>query len=163
MSYKHLTREERYQIHSLRRQGVSLGCIAAELGRNRSTISRELRRNSAATSYKPALAHDKAFARQSDRQRARHFSAAQWAHVEGLMRLCLSPQQVSGRPTLDKAMCISTESIYQRACRDKAQGGDRHCRGTRGAIPQLFSGERINAARCNEDFCVGRPFTASRS
>lgn len=124
MTYKHLTREERYQIHSLKRQGVSPGCIAAELGRNKSTISRELRRNSAPAGYKPSCAHDKAVARQRQRRNALHFSAAQWTHVEGLLRLFLSPQQVSGRLRLEKALCISTESIYQRAYRDKAQGGD---------------------------------------
>ena len=124
MTYKHLTREERYQIHSLKRQGVSLGCIAAELDRHRSTISRELRRNSAVTGYKPAHAHDRALARQSGRRNARHFSAEQCTHVEGLLRLCLSPQQVSGRLRVEKTMCISTESIYQRAYRDKAQGGN---------------------------------------
>lgn len=124
MTYKHLTREERYQIHTLKRQGVSLGCIAAELGRNRSTISRELQRNSAPSGYKPAYAHDRALARQGERRNAQHFSADQWAHVEGLLRLFLSPQQVSGRLRLEKALCISTESIYQRAYRDKAQGGN---------------------------------------
>ena len=124
MTYKHLTREERYQIHSLKRQGVSLGCIAAELGRNRSTISRELQRNSGAAGYKPSQAHGKALARQSDRRNARQFTPAQWAHVEGLLRLSLSPQQISGRLRLEKALCISTEAIYQRAYRDKAQGGD---------------------------------------
>lgn len=124
MTYKHLSREERYQIHALKRQGVSLGCIAAELGRSRSTISRELRRNSAPSGYKPAYAHDKALARQGERRNAQHFSGEQWAHVEGLLRLSLSPQQISGRLRLEKAMCISTESIYQRAYRDKAQGGN---------------------------------------
>ena len=124
MTYKHLTREERYQIHTLRRQGVSLGCIAAELGRNRSTISRELQRNSTSAGYKPAYAHDRALARQGQRRNAQHFSAEQWTHVEGLLRLYLSPQQVSGRLKLQKAMSISPESIYQRAYRDKAQGGD---------------------------------------
>lgn len=124
MTYRHLTREERYQIHVLKRQGVSLGCIAAELGRNRSTICRELQRNSAASGYKPARAHDKALERQRGRRNAQHFSATQWGHVEGLLRLSLSPQQINGRLRLEKVMCISTESIYQRAYRDKAQGGD---------------------------------------
>lgn len=124
MTYKHLTREERYQIHALKRQGVSLGCIAAELGRSSSTISRELRRNSGAQGYKPAQAHDRALARQSERRNAPHFSCAQWGSVEALLRLSLSPEQVSGRLRLEQAMCISTESIYQRTYRDKAQGGD---------------------------------------
>jgi IS30 family transposase len=124
MTYKHLTREERYQIHTLRRQGISLGCIAAELGRSCSTISRELQRNAGPSGYKPAQAHDQARARQCLRRNAQHFSSAQWAHVEALLRLFLSPEQVSGRLRLEKAIGISTESIYQRAYRDKARGGD---------------------------------------
>jgi IS30 family transposase len=124
MTYKHLTREERYQIHALKRQGVSLGCIAAELARNSSTISRELRRNSGAKGYKPAQAHDRALARQSERRNAQQFSSNQWVDVEALLRLSLSPEQVSGRLRLEKAMRISTETIYQRAYRDKARGGD---------------------------------------
>ena len=76
MTYKHLTREERYQIHSLKRHGVSLARIAAELSRNRSTISRELQRNAGSTGYKPAQAHDKALARQRDRHNAQHFSTS---------------------------------------------------------------------------------------
>jgi len=39
MTYKHLTQEERYQIHALKRQNISLARIAAELQRDRSTIS----------------------------------------------------------------------------------------------------------------------------
>lgn len=124
MTYEHLTRDQRYQIHALKRQGASLGCIAAELRRNKSTISRELQRNSAASGYKPAHADDKARARQSQRRNARHFSADQWSQVEALLRQGLSPQQISGRLALESAMAISAESIYQRAYRDKAQGGD---------------------------------------
>lgn len=124
MTYKHLTREERYQIHTLRRQGISLGCIAAELRRSRSTISRELQRNAGPGGYKPAQAHDQARARQCLRRNAQHFSSADWQHVEALLRLFLSPEQVSGRLRLEKAIGISTESIYQRAYRDKARGGD---------------------------------------
>ena len=59
MNYTHLTREERYQIHVLRRQGLSCADIARELHRHRSTISRELKRNGAPQGYKPAQAHDK--------------------------------------------------------------------------------------------------------
>jgi IS30 family transposase len=64
MTYTHLTQEERYQIHNLRRQGIHLSQIAAELGRSTSTISREVRRNTTAQGYKPVLAHNKANTRQ---------------------------------------------------------------------------------------------------
>jgi transposase, IS30 family len=105
-------------------QGVSQSCIAAELGRNRSTINCELQRNTGPSGYKPAHADDKATARQRERRNARHFSSAQWSLVDSLLRQYLSPQQVSGRLKLDKAMSIVVESIYQRVYRDKAQGAD---------------------------------------
>lgn len=124
MNYKHLTQDERYQIHALRRQGISLARIAAELQRNHSTISRELKRNSGDAGYKPAAAHMQAHARQCQRRNARHFSPEQWSLVDAYLRLYLSPQQVSGRLKLEQAICISHECIYQRAYQDKAQGGD---------------------------------------
>ena len=45
MTYKHLNQTARYQIHSLKRQGTALACIATELTRSPSTISRELKCN----------------------------------------------------------------------------------------------------------------------
>jgi IS30 family transposase len=42
--YKHLSREERYQIHSLLKAKQTVSEIARSLGRSRSTISRELSR-----------------------------------------------------------------------------------------------------------------------
>jgi len=43
MNYKHLAQEERYQIHALKRQNISLARIAAELQRDRSIDIRDLR------------------------------------------------------------------------------------------------------------------------
>ena len=40
--YKHLSRKERYQIHSLLKAKQTITEIALSLGRSRSTISREL-------------------------------------------------------------------------------------------------------------------------
>ena len=124
MTYTHLTQDERYQIHALKRQSISLGCIAAQLQRSISTISRELKRNTGACGYKPAQAHQKARTRQSTRRNATQFTSAQWAHVDAYLRLHLSPQQCSGRLSLENALTISHESIYRHIYADKAQGGD---------------------------------------
>jgi IS30 family transposase len=100
MTYKHLTQEERYQIHAFMRQNISLARIAAEQQRVRSTISRELKHNTAASGYKPAAAHKQALARQCQRRNARHFSAQQWSHVDSYLRLNLAPQQcIQAAPT----------------------------------------------------------------
>ena len=45
MSYKHLTIEERACIAQYLKQGIKISRIAELLGRNKSTISRELKRN----------------------------------------------------------------------------------------------------------------------
>ncbi len=124
MAYTHLTREERYQIHALRRQKISLAAIALELNRSPSTITRELKRNAGAQGYKPARAHDLARARQSTRRNARQFTAQQWSQVHGYLRLQLSPEQVSGRLKEEGSLRISHECIYQHIYADKRAGGD---------------------------------------
>ena len=45
--YTHLTSEQRYQISNGLKQGYSQQTIAASVGVNKSTISREIRRNGA--------------------------------------------------------------------------------------------------------------------
>ena len=59
-SYTHLTQIERYQISSLLRSGKSLSFIANKLNRSKSTISRELHRNSGLRGYRSQQAHEKA-------------------------------------------------------------------------------------------------------
>ncbi|WP_345258905.1 helix-turn-helix domain-containing protein, partial [Marinicella pacifica] len=51
-SYTHLSSEERYHISVLRKTKISLSEIARILGRNKSTISRELERNTGKRGYR---------------------------------------------------------------------------------------------------------------
>lgn len=124
MNYTHLTREERYQIHVLRRQGLSCADIARELLRHRSTISRELNRNATPQGYRPAQAHDTARARQCQRRNARQFCEDEWKHVSHYLRASLSPEQAAGRLRVEQALHISPETIYQYVYENKRLGGD---------------------------------------
>ncbi|MDD2712478.1 MAG: IS30 family transposase [Simplicispira sp.] len=125
MNYTHLSREERYQIHALRRRKVAVTAIAADLGRHRSTITRELARNASAKgTYTAAHAHTQAKARLSGPGNVRSIDTAHWSLVIRYLRLGLSPQQISGRFQLEKHLPISHECIYQRLYKDKAAGGD---------------------------------------
>ena len=45
LSYKHLSSEERDKIAYLRAQGKSISEIADSIGRNKGSVSRELKRN----------------------------------------------------------------------------------------------------------------------
>lgn len=73
MSYHQLTLEERYMLHTLRLQGYSNAEIARELGRHRSTIGRELKRNIYWRSYEPNEADQAARARRSKSRRRWYF------------------------------------------------------------------------------------------
>ena len=98
MTYRQITFEERYTLGLLRRQGLSSATIACILGRHRSTVVREIRRNRARSDgrYRAQLADWYARGRRSRSRRNRRFSAAEWARVEALLRKDWSPEQVAG-------------------------------------------------------------------
>jgi len=126
--YRQLTSEERYALSVLRKQGCSQAEIARSLGRHRSTISREVRRNSKDRTgqvYRPALADDIARWRRSRSRRNQRFTAEDWDVVIQHLRMEWSPEQISGRLSKDGSLCISHETIYRYIWRDKRRGGSR--------------------------------------
>lgn len=128
MTYHQITEEERYQIAALRQAGAWPAEIARKLGRHRSTIARELQRNSSPWdgSYRPSKAQEQTNGRRSRSRRNRRFERPEWRRVEGLLRRDWSPEQIAG--WLDKRgeLAISHETIYRYVWRDRAQGGDLH-------------------------------------
>ncbi|MHB1621284.1 MAG: helix-turn-helix domain-containing protein [Sulfuricella sp.] len=56
MNYTHLTQDERYQIAVLHKAGHKQNAIAKLIGRNESSISREMRRNRGQRGYRPKQA-----------------------------------------------------------------------------------------------------------
>jgi len=86
-------------LSALRLQGYSQAEIARCLGgRHRSTIGREIRRNSSRAHghYRTSKAIERANGRRSRSRRNEHFTPADWQQVETLLRLQWRPQQVSG-------------------------------------------------------------------
>ncbi len=122
--YYQLTREQRYQISVLKETGLKQKEIAAQLGVDPSTISRELRRNSAACRYDPQTADTLSKERRRAAVKAKRITAAMWARVDDLLCQEWSPEQVTGRLKKHEGLCVSHESIYRRVRRDKAGGGD---------------------------------------
>nr|WP_133907324.1 IS30 family transposase [Actinophytocola oryzae] len=116
---RYLSLIEREQLQDLRRSGISIRQIAAEMGRAPSTISRELKRNTASPQgYMPHTAH-----RLSVRRRARPrqpklvANVELRAYVQASLKKKWSPQQISNRlikkfPDAPE-MRVSTETIYQ--------------------------------------------------
>ena len=69
--YTQLTHVQRYQIDALKKTGVSQTQIAMVIGVHKSTISRELRRNTGGRGYRPKQADLLAHHRASKRHAAR--------------------------------------------------------------------------------------------
>ena len=128
-TYRQLTSGERYALSALRKQGCSQAEIARTLGRHRSTISREVRRNSKDRTgrvYRPALADDLARWRCSRSRRNQRFTDEDWDVVIEHLRMEWSPEQIAGRLSRDGSLCISHETIYRYIWRDKRRGGSRY-------------------------------------
>ena len=128
MKYEQLNLEERSALATLKRLGVSKAEMARQLGRHRSTIGRELKRNVAPHDgwYRAGRAHERAVACRKRSRRNSQFGAAQWARVESLLREEWSPEQVAGHLRRRGELSISHETIYRHIWRDKKKGGSLH-------------------------------------
>ena len=112
MKYHQITSEERYTIATLRQQGFNQSRIAAALGRHRSSISREIRRNRSEFDrcYRPFVASHTARARRWRSRRNTQFCAADFRPVETLLKEKWSPEQIVGRFRLEGKPSMSQEN-----------------------------------------------------
>lgn len=120
MSYNHLTMDERNVIYRMQWQGYSDAEIARCLGRHRSTIGRECKRN---RSYKGSYDAGTAQALANSRRRA-HLRRPKTGHrrlmayVARRLEADWSPEQIAGRlsscgPAVLAALTISHTTIYR--------------------------------------------------
>ena len=122
--YRQITSAERYSLGLLRQRGLAPAAIARFLGRHRSTITRELQRNSRADGfYRPAVAEERARARRSHARRNQQFTATDFALVEQLLARQWSPEQIAGHLRRTSALRISHETIYRHIWADRRHGG----------------------------------------
>ncbi len=131
-TYHQLTSEERYAIATLRKQGLVPAAIALALGRHRSTIYREIKRNRRKDGgYRWFTAGEKTRGRRSRSRRNQRFTPADWELVESWLREDFSPDQVSGWLLRFRLLSISHETIYRYVWDDRRRGGAlyRHLRG----------------------------------
>ena len=93
-NYNQLTQTERYQIYALRKANKNPTEISRVLGRHKSTIYRELKRNLGKRGYRAIQAHQFAVERHMSRDR-RRISLEDWQLIESLIRRDWSPEQIS--------------------------------------------------------------------
>ena len=113
--YTQLTQEERYQIEALLKMGHHQSEIAVVLKRDKSTISREVRRNRGLRGYRPQQAQHLALARREAKAKPRIAPGTrEW--VESLLREEWSPEQVSGWLSMEQGLHVSHEWIPVCLC-----------------------------------------------
>lgn len=121
----HITITQRYEIAAFRSQGFSITKIGEEIGKDKSVISRELKRNSDLRNkvYKADLAHAKASVRHKEKPKKIYFTSEVKALVVTLLEEDFSPEQIVGHCSVKNLKCVSAERIYQFIWRDKKAGG----------------------------------------
>ena len=133
MRYHQITSDERYM--QLRRYDFNQAEVAEIVGRHRSSISRELRRNRSTCdgAYRPSKAAERTRGRRARSRRNSRFTVDDWRLVEGLLQQQWSPEQIAGRLRRHGVLSISHEPNFTHVWRDKARGGQlhRHLRGAR--------------------------------
>ncbi len=127
MKYHQLTERERYTIAKMRMQHFSIAEIARVLGRHRSTIHREVKRNSTQMGDRRVYCWSKAHRhRNGVLRRSReglHHDDGQYRRVEQLLKQDWSPEQVAGLLKKQEEFSISFQTIYRHVRRDWRAGG----------------------------------------
>ena len=128
MKYQQLNAVERSALAAFRTIGLSKAEIARQLGRDRSTIGRELKRNATPHDgwYRATRAHERAVARRKRSRRNSQFDRAEWIRVEEFLKEEWSPEQVAGHLERTRELSISHETIYRHVWRDLKAGGSLH-------------------------------------
>ena len=124
----HLTLDQRYEIEAYRNAGKSILEIADYIGKDKSSIYREIKRNSAQRSgiYKGKLAEKKAKDRHTLKPKSCKFNANVEASILYHLSMDYSPEQAVGRAKIEGREIVSIESIYQYVWLSKRKGGTIH-------------------------------------
>jgi IS30 family transposase len=102
--------------------GYCRSAIARAIEVHRSTIGRELDRNTGGGGYRAKQAHEKALGRRAKAKP--RIAAATWQMVEEKLGEDWSPEQVAGWLKHRRGLQISHERIYQYILADKQAGGE---------------------------------------
>ena len=95
MTNQHLSHEERYQIEAFMKAGQSQTQIAEHLGRHRTTIHRELNRNSGQRGYRPKQASELAAERAQGSRNAVRITTDVLSQANAYLALQWSPVQIA--------------------------------------------------------------------
>jgi IS30 family transposase len=124
MSYSRVTLEDRIKIQLLLQQGKTNTEIAKVIGKNKSTIGRELERNSGGRGYRPRQAQFFADTREDLKHQPYVLTDELKKDISKYLKKKWSPEQISNRLKLEKKPSASAETMYKFIYSDKEDGGE---------------------------------------
>lgn len=141
--YRRVTDEDRLLVQAYLSEGISFSAIADKLGFHRSTIGREIIRNSGGRGYRRKQASRMAAERQIYREEPRKLFPELIGRINVKLKLKWSPEQISNRFRLEKTPTVSAETIYKHIYKDTENGGSlwRHLRRSRRRRKRRFPSE----------------------
>jgi len=132
MAYKHITKEERFYIEQRIALGDSIPKIAQELGRHKSSLYRELQRNTDVTFgfYSGLKADNIANKRLVDTVRKESFFDIKDKNYKKIhefliskLKVRSSPEQISSLFKSEFGSDVSHQTIYRHIWQDRVNGG----------------------------------------
>jgi IS30 family transposase len=123
---KHLTLAQRYALKAYLECGKSKSEIAKQLGVDRSTIYREIKRNCRKNgTYNPDFANELAIERKERFCNYRKFDLTKQKLIDNwIINEQWSPEQIKGYCDKNNIDMVSHERIYQYIRKDKLKGGE---------------------------------------
>lgn len=121
----HLTEKQRYTIQVLLEQKFTQTQIADAIGKHKSVVSRELKRNcdNRNGNYKSDLAERKYKRRIKEKPKKIKFTGALIQTVNCFLKEDYSPEQIVGYCKKESIDCVSIETIYKHVWKDKKNNG----------------------------------------
>ena len=122
---KHITQEQRYTIKCLLEQNYTVSKIGKVIGKDRSSIYREIARNKDQRTgiYEVDLAQRKYEKRLKEKPKLIKFTPSVKQDVLHFLAQGYSPEQIEGYCQKEGLACVSHERIYQYIWLDKKKGG----------------------------------------
>ena len=116
-SYAQITHNDRIMLSALFRKGFTQSEIARELGKNQSTISRELSRNIVSNHPYHAVYATRKYHRRKERVNQIHRRIENDASLQEIihkhLKMYWSPEQIAGRIRKDHNIIVCHETIYK--------------------------------------------------
>lgn len=114
--YCHIKQDERFEIAILLKKGYSVRNIAGVLGRNPSSVSREIMENSTNGIYDPKKAIAKSRTKRLySKYQGMKIKENPWLekYIHDKIKLGWSPERIAGRIMLENDFSVSHKSIYK--------------------------------------------------